>query len=254
MIIDNTKKPVRISAISYLNTLPFVYGLTHYFDGDSIELQLEVPSVSAQKMILKQAEIGLLPVAALPLLSDEYRILDYCIGTRDKVNTVLLLSNVPLQSIKTISLDYDSRTSVELVKILARYYWKIQPDYVSLAREESHVQDISDAAVFIGDKTFSLKSRFAYIYDLATEWNRFTGLPFVFACWVAVNSLSEDFISQFSQAIEFGIAHIRESIMDKNLPISESEAYDYLTRNISFRFDAAKKAAMEKFLSYLRTG
>lgn len=244
-------QPVKISAISYLNTIPFVYGLEQCFKNNEIELTLEVPSLSAQKLISKQANIALVPVAVLPLLPGNKKILNYCIGANGIVKTVLLVSSKPLQEITSIHLDSDSRTSVELVKILAKHYWKIDVQWLPLSLDKLPE---SEAAVIIGDKTFHHSDQFVYKYDLAVEWKRFTGLPFVFACWVSVTDLPADFLASFNHALEFGITHIEDAVTNNPLSVTKEDAIHYLTENISFRMDDSKKQAIELFHRYLRTG
>src|SRR6185369_11597556 len=112
-------------------------------------------------------------------------ISDYCIGADGDVGSVLLLSDVPMSEIKNVLLDYQSRTSVTLAQVLADKYWRIKPRWTDA--KENYERDIkgTTAGVVIGDRTFALKNKFKYTYDLSGEWKIFTGLPFVFACWVA---------------------------------------------------------------------
>src|ERR1700739_4758234 len=117
----------KISIVSYTNTLPFKYGISQSGLEDKIDLQLDIPSVCAQKLLDDKVDIGLIPVAVIPLLKKHYIISKYCLGTNGKVNTVKLYSNVALEEIKNVYLDYQSRTSVTLVQVLAKFFWKIKP-------------------------------------------------------------------------------------------------------------------------------
>src|ERR1043166_8619691 len=110
------REKIKISAVAYLNSKPFIYGLEHSRVLDQIDLQLDIPSECARKLINNEVEIGLVPVAVLPLIRDRQIISDYCIGAVGKVNSVMLYSDVPLDEIRTVLLDYQSRTSVTLVK------------------------------------------------------------------------------------------------------------------------------------------
>src|SRR5215217_7144760 len=121
---------IRISAVNYLNSKPFIYGLENSAIRNEIELQLDIPSVCADKLEENKVDIGLVPVAILPELEEYHIISDYCIGADGEVGSVLLLSEVPLNEIKVIQLDYQSRTSVLLAQILAEKFWKIKPQWM----------------------------------------------------------------------------------------------------------------------------
>lgn len=151
-------KDLRISAVSYLNTLPFVNGIKNSGILKNYDLQLDIPSICARKFINKEVDVALVPVAALKNIKS-YKLLNkYCIGSKGKVRTVILLSQVPLQSINTVHLDYHSLTSVNLVKVLARMHWKISPEWVNLDEITEANMTKLESLVAIGDKTFSLKT------------------------------------------------------------------------------------------------
>jgi chorismate dehydratase len=237
---------VRIVAVSYLNTLPMVYGIRHnaplwLADG----LELAVPSACADALAAGRADVGLIPVAQIPQIAGARVVTDFCISARGAVRTVALLSKVPLHQIAEVALDPDSRTSVELVKILARSHWNISPRWISDWQGFSE----SQAIVAIGDKVFELEHQYPYVYDLSLEWQQMTGLPFVFAAWVAVGALAPEVEPMLNSALEYGVNHIWESVA--HLP-DPHKAIDYLTNNISFRLDAHRHQAMALFLSMIR--
>ncbi|MEI7663182.1 MAG: menaquinone biosynthesis protein [Bacteroidota bacterium] len=245
--------PLRISAVSYLNTFPFVYGLKESGILTNFTLSLEVPSLCAEKLRQGQADIALVPVAALPGIKTFQYISDYCIGAVGEVKTVLLLSKVPLNKITRIYLDFDSRTSVELVKVLASRYWRINPGWQNLESGQADSQKDIESLVAIGDKTFRIRQDYPYVYDLASEWINFTGLPFVFAAWVSRIPIPGDVLDMFERAIQFGISHKPECIdyFRDRLPACDN-CLEYLENNISYEFDARKKQGLELFLSCLR--
>jgi chorismate dehydratase len=243
--------PIRITAISYYNTLPFIYGLTHSGLLSDYELNLEVPSQSARKIISNEAEIGLIPVGALPGISNYHVVSNLCIGADKEVKSVLLLSNVTLSDIKTIYLDTDSLTSVNLVRILAEKYWKINPHWKSLSELDGKLSQ-DDGMVLIGDKTFGLSGQYPFCYDLAGEWIKFTGLPFVFAVWISRQPLPVEFERSFQAALAWGVEHREEStIMAVNPHITDQELISYLKNDISYNLDEQKKKGMELFLKFL---
>ena len=243
---------LRISAVSYLNTFPFVFGLKESGILKDFSLSLEVPSLCAERLKKGEVDIALVPVGALPEIGSFHYIPGYCIGAVGEVKTVLLLSKVPLDRITRISLDFDSRTSVELVKVLARRYWHIDPQWQKLQEDQLAVEHDLESLVAIGDKTFALRQSYPYIYDLASEWIRFTGLPFVFAAWVSCEKLAEEDIIPFTAALAYGVNHKRESLeyFKERLPAC-NDCLGYLEDNISYHFDAEKKQGLDLFLSYL---
>lgn len=242
---------LKISAVSYLNTFPFVYGIMESGILQNFSLELDVPSICAEKLKNGTVHLALVPVGALREIGQFHYISDFCIGAVGEVKTVLLLSKVPLDQITRIYLDFDSRTSVELVKVLAQHYWHIGPRWEKLKAGQAASPDDIESLVAIGDKTFRLRQDFEYIYDLAGEWINFTKLPFVFATWVSREKLPDDVLDQFSRAIAFGVGHKRECLeyFKDKLPVHD-DCLSYLENNISYDFDDKKKEGLRKFLNF----
>ena len=242
---------IKVTAVSYLNTLPFLYGIRHSEVADAVDLSIATPAACARQLETGQTDLSLIPVAAIPQHTHYQIIGDYCIGATGKVRSVVLLSNHELPDIKTVYLDAESRTSVTLARMLARDYWKITPDFKPLTGENIKA---GESCVLIGDKVFLHESRFTYRYDLAETWINYTGLPFVFATWTANKSLPSSFIEQFNKALNYGIKHIPQSLTEppqggeaRALPCPRDTALEYLTKNISYPFDAEKKNGLTKF-------
>ena len=233
---------IKVSAVSYINTKPFVYGLQNSSIKNKIELSLDNPSDCATKLALNQADIGLVPVAALSSIKNYYLVSDYCIGANGAVNSVFIFSNKSIETISSLQLDPQSRTSNAMARILLEKWWKIKVDYT--------LKPGCDAFVQIGDRTFETRTEYKFVYDLAEEWKKLTGLPFVFAVWAANKPLSQDFISEFNAALRYGLENISELI--SILPeIKNIDLYAYLTKNIDYNFTTDKKAALSLFLSYI---
>jgi chorismate dehydratase len=245
--------PLKISAVSYLNTFPFVYGIRTSGYLDNFHLDLAVPSVCAENLKNGKSDIALIPVGSIPELKGIYYATNYCIGAVNPVKTVLLLSHQPLEAIQKIHLDWDSKTSVRLAKVLADKFWKINPEWTFLKSGEAELSNGIESLVAIGDKTFELVKHFEYIYDLAEEWIKFTSLPFVFATWVSTKRLPANVLENFDKALEYGINHKPETIdfFKDSIPPG-IDAVKYLNENISFEFDREKKKGLDLFLSLLR--
>ena len=239
----------KITAVSYLNTIPFVYGLKHA-DSLRAELLLAPPADCARNYIEGKADIALLPAAVVPQLKDTNIITDYCIGAVGAVRTVTVMSNEPISAIKRIWLDPHSRTSVQLSGYLAQNKWHITPEWLYMSDYTVTTQaKEGDAFLLIGDKVFDYEGKFKYCYDLALEWREVTKLPFAFAVWVARKGVSYEITDQLQHALTFGVEHIWEAVessayMGKDNGLT---AYEYLTRNIDFILDEEKHRALKKF-------
>ena len=250
------KGKIKISAVSYLNTLPFHFGLEN---SDSLNqriiLSKDIPSVCADKLIKEEVDIGLIPVAAINKIPNARIISNYCIGAVGKVKSVLLFSHVPLKEIKRIYLDYQSRTSVNLIRILARDFWKIDPEFIQGTEGYEQKISASNAALIIGDRAFDYMNTFNYEYDLSEEWMKFQSLPFVFAVWVANKELPEEFIRQFNEALRSGLDSIdavSEQFKNEH-PDVTIDVNNYLKNDISFILDVEKRKALETFLRMLKS-
>lgn len=245
---------IRISAVRYANTYPFIYGLTEKgFDTKAV-IETDHPSVCAEKLINGKADLGLVPVAAIPLIKEAYITGDYCIGADGKVRTVQMMSNSLPEDVKRIYLDYRSRTSVNLIRVIARNFWKREPEWINTSNGfDFRAVAKNEAVVLIGDQCFELENSYHNSVDLAEEWKNYTGLPFVFACWVANTKLPEDFISDFSKALSLGVNNLgKVAERFKNSGTITGQALkDYLENNIDYIFDDRKKKAVALFLQYL---
>ena len=242
---------IKISAVSYTNTKPFLYGLQHSSIKDKIELSLDNPSDCAQKLIDDVVDIGLIPVAATLSMKQWEIVSAYCIGAVGAVNSVFIFSNCAIADVKRVQLDPQSRSSNNLAKVLLKNYWKIQPELITGAEDYSHSTDTQTAFVQIGDRTFGKKENYEYVYDLAEEWANFTGLPFVFAAWIANKPIPDDFMQEFDLALKSGLAHRHELL--KELPQrADFDLEDYLMHKLDFELTADKKKALYLFLDYIK--
>jgi chorismate dehydratase len=242
---------IRISAVSYTNTKPFIYGLQHSSILNQIDLSLDIPSDCAQKIIDDQADIGLMPVAALLDLPYWQIVSDYCIGAIGAVNSVFIFSNYPIEEADIIQLDPESRSSNNLAKVLLKNYWKVAPQQIINAPDYANSTGIKTAFVQIGDRTFGKKNQYKYVYDLAEIWQQLTGLPFVFAAWIANKPIKPEFMKSFNAALKAGL-DAREEVL-KTLPkYPNFDLRDYLFNKLDFNLTEQKKEALYKFLNYIK--
>ncbi|MNK04149.1 Chorismate dehydratase [compost metagenome] len=235
---------IKISAVSYTNTKPFIYGIEHSALLDQIDLSLDIPTDCAAKLIDGQVDIGLIPVAAIPNVPNANIVADYCIGSVGAVNSVFIFSKVPVVEIKTVRLDSHSRTSNNLAKVLLKFHFEQVVSYVTDEPIDA------DAIVLIGDRTFGRRDDFPYAYDMGEEWMNFTGLPFVYAAWVANRTIPQAFINDFNQALAFGLSKRKELLLD--LPkLDNFDLEDYLMHKLDFELTDKKREALALFLSYI---
>ena len=240
------QKKVRVGAVSYLNTKPLIYGFENGLMKNEIDLLIEYPSKIAAMLLNDEIDVGLVPVAVIPEMKEYHIISDYCIGSDGEVASVCLFSEVPLYDIKTILLDYQSRTSVALLKILIREYWKINVVFQNTANGYQSEISGTTAGLIIGDRALMQRQKSRFIFDLGKEWKNFTKLPFVFAAWVSNKKLDADLIKEFNEANKFGLSNL-EKVVDKN-PFEPFDLHTYYMECINFELDENKKKGLELFL------
>lgn len=214
-----------------------------------LELSVDYPARVAQQLINDEVDVALVPVAIIPKLKEYHIISDYCIGAEGLVASVCLFSDVPLHEIKRIYLDYQSRTSVALLKVLVRDYWKLSVELIETTGDYQDKIKGTDAGLVIGDRALAQRSASPFIYDLAEHWMRFTSLPFVFAAWISNKALPVEFIQQFNNANSIGIHNIPAVVAENPYPVYDLTTY--YTQNISYPLTPAKRQGMQRFLSYL---
>lgn len=242
---------IRVGAIDYLNVKPFLYGIKHSTLINEIELVETFPSRLAQMLLNDEVDLGIVPVAVIPEMKEHYIVSDYCIGCDGPVASVCLFSEVPINRVQTVLLDYQSRTSVALVQILLKNYWNIIPVFEDAQEEEyRHRIKNTTAGVVIGDRAFEQRKQSTYIYDLGEAWKNYTGLNFVFAAWVANKPLPAEFISAFNEANGAGLTHIDEVVAEN--PYTLYDLKQYYKYNINYVLDEKKKAGLEEFLFQLK--
>lgn len=215
-----------------------------------IELIGDYPSKIADMLLNDEIDVGLVPVAALRFIPDYQVVGNYCIGAEGEIASVALFSEVPLPEIRRVYLDYQSRTSVELLKYLMKEYWGISPEIIQ-AENESYRDEIKNdtAGLVIGDRAFEQRKVSTFIYDLGSEWKKITGLPFVFAVWASRKKLPDEFIEEFDKANAMGLDHIDEIVYEANFGLFDLKKY--YTLHLSYNLDLAKKEGMKRFLEIL---
>ena len=240
-----------MAAVSYLNTKPLLYGIKRHPVINDIQLIENYPSKIAQMLIDDEVDVGLIPVAATLRLKEWNIVSDYCIGSDGAVGSVCIFSEVPMDQIEQLFLDYQSRTSVNLAKILLREYWQKQAEFIDATGEDfREMIKGRTAGVIIGDRALQQRAKSKFIYDLGEAWKTHTGLPFVYAAWIANKKLPEKFVVAFNEANGLGLKQIEEVIKENHFPYFD--LWKYYTSCISYQLDERKKKGMKLFLDKLR--
>jgi chorismate dehydratase len=241
------ERKIKVGAVSYLNTKPLLYGLQHGPIKDEIELMLDYPARLVEVLKTGAIDIGLVPVGALPELGEYHIVSDYCIGTEGEVASVAVFSQVPMEEIETVILDYQSRTSVKLCKLLFDKHWKRAVRFIDTTNDD-YIDEIkgTTAGLIIGDRALAFRGKSNYIYDLGLGWKEMTGLPFVFAVWVSINKVDKEFVRLFSDSTALGFLNLDE--IKKHNSFSSYDLDVYYNKNISYMLSEEKRKGLEEFL------
>ncbi len=212
-------------------------------------LHLCPPAQCAALAQNSECDIALIPVANLPLMPKNTEVItNYCISSTGRVDTVVMVSDEELLNIKKVYLDPHSRTSVALCQVLCREYWGITPQFCDgLPAELAQ----GEALVAIGDKVFDLEGKYAQQWDLSEQWQKFTGLPFVFAVWVALTPKGKENQRVLDEALRYGTSHIEQaidSVCEADDPL-RPRYVDYLCHKIEYDLTPEKLNALELFAS-----
>jgi chorismate dehydratase len=249
-----------ISAISYLNTAPLMWDFEHGEAGRDFDISYTLPSTCARALEAGTADIGIIPAAAYTQIPGLSILPGVAIASRRPVGSILLVSKVPADKIRTVALDTSSMTSVALTKVLFEKWLGGARSYTPMAPDIDQMLAAHDAGLLIGDPALQLDRSRYFTLDLAEEWIRYTGKPFVFAFWaVRQDALHEatpsrDLTTVFQQSRDHGLApssldQIAEEWAPK-LSISQAAVRSYLTENIYYHLDAACLDGLNLFYRY----
>ncbi len=249
------KSRLRIGAVSFLNTKPLIYPFLYgELQTDEIVLSVHVPSRLATLLSNDELDIGLIPIVEYfrgNVPGAGYRILpNIAIASRGSVLSIQLFSRVPIQDIQQIALDTSSRSSVALLKILLAEKYQIYPTFVPCDPSIDPAVAETEAVLLIGDAALKNLGATEYSVDLGTEWHELTGLPFVYACWVARGDVClGDAPNLLLEAKNRGITQIPEiaRIEAPKLGLSEILCSDYLQHHIHYDLDESEIAGLEHF-------
>lgn len=251
-------RPLRVSAISFLNTAPLLWDFQHGAPRPEFALEYTVPSVCAEQLRAGVADIGIIPVAAYHSIPGLVVIPEVAIATRRTVRSIVLVSKVPIEHIRTVAADTSSRTSVLLARLLFRKWHGGDREFTAMAPDLGAMLARCDAALVIGDPALTISRSQYLVYDLAEEWHRLTAKPFVFAFWAvrqeALADAPSDLARIFQQSRDRGLEPANLQRLGHEwaprVGLSEADVVRYLTENIDYSLDVENLAGMELFFRY----
>ena len=264
--IRNQNMPTpRISASSYSNTAPLIWSFLYGSNRGKYEMILDnAPARSAELLAQKRVDAALVPVIAYQMLEDIRLIPNVCVGAKEKVKSVCLVTKgEDLQQVKSVALDVSSKTSVALTKIIFREFlgfepiWKnSEPNLESMLHESDCALLIGDPALMIADSNTNDEGQMTNDqfrkFDLAELWKSYTNFGFIFAMWMA-NAERIETARQidFAHARDEGLQHLNEIISNyqSEISLTHQEFYSYLTDNIAFTIDDSMQKGLELYFS-----
>jgi chorismate dehydratase len=256
-----------------------VWGFTDGPLAGKYELLFAVPSQCAEDLRAGRADVGIIPSIEYQRMDDVVALPGMAIASKHEVRSLLVVSKVPIEMAKSLSLDTNSRSTVGLARIFCRRHWNIDPEFIDMPPDPDKMLERADAALLIGDPALRLRLRVdalqaktpsgesccccggedgqpvkgvetLFVYDMAQQWREMTGLPAVLAIWVARRGvLTPEMIADFHASREFGLAHIGDiaegAALKLDLPPRELERY--LTENIDYSLDEENLAGLRRY-------
>jgi chorismate dehydratase len=255
---------LRISAISYLNTAPLMWDFEHgggdHDAGSQFDISYTLPSGCAQALAEGTADIGIIPAAAYAANSELMVLPEVAIASRRAVRSILLVSRVPIEKVRSVALDTSSMTSVALTKILFEKWLGGGRTFTPMAPDVEAMLAGHDAGLLIGDPALKIDRARYETLDLAEEWIRHTGKPFVFAFWAVRSAAlreaapSLDLPAVFQNSRDHGLepANLNQIAREwgARLEMSEADVRSYLTQNIHYQLDAGCLEGLRLFYQY----
>jgi chorismate dehydratase len=241
----------RVSFIEFLNAVPLGWGFTHGSCRGAFQILFDVPSSCAARLATGDADVGLIPAIEYQNIPGLRVIPDIAIASRREVRSVLFVSKVPLEQVESVALDRSSRSSVALLKIILHtFHGKEEIAYLPASPEPDEMLRDCDSALIIGNTALRVSDESLYVYDLAREWNRFTGLPFVFAFWAVRSGVELGAqTGLFYQSRQEGLRDtgLISRLYAGKLGLSAQTIHEYLTTNLSYSLDEPSVRGLQTF-------
>lgn len=241
---------LRVGIVNFLNSKPLAWGFLKGHHADLFAPSFHPPALVARLLGQGNLDIGLIPSIEVQRIPGLKVLPDLCVASRHEVRSVLLISRGPIEEVKKVALDQNSRTSAGLSRIVLRERYGLDPEYLHERPDPERMLAEADAALLIGDPALKIDREKYQVLDLAEEWNALTGLPFVFAVWAVRPEVEmPDLSFYFKSSLRYGLSSldnvVRESAAE--LGLDSSEVRSYLTDNLSFFLRSEEIAGLEEF-------
>lgn len=248
----------RVCAVSYLNTAPLVWGLTHGPQQGLVQLEFATPADCAERLRCGGADAGLVPTIELARQPDLAVVPQGCVACDGPVRSILLICKKPFEAVESIAVDQGSRTSVVLVQILALELHGTRPALRPHAPQLDEMLQAADAALIIGDAAMRVdpemlewRGQPVRVYDLGAEWKALTDLPMVFAVWAA-NPMGDPqaLVAALTGSAAYGLGRIEEIVLAESgrLGFGADFLRQYFTRDIRYELTASEREAIDTYL------
>ncbi len=246
---------MRVSAVSYLNTWPLVWGFLHGPEQGLYDFRFDLPAQCADALGAGEVDMGLVPCAELDRLGMGF-LPGLGIACEGPVRSILLISKTPFAKIRTLAVDSSSRTSVALTRILLAEKYGCRPALEPHAPQLAEMLARCDAALIIGDPALRIDPEALpwATLDLGAEWVAWSGLPMVFAVWAGrPEALTPEVERVFQASWDWGRGHIEEIARGAaERGFSEAVAREYVTRHIVYELGERHRAGLELFRAKVR--
>jgi chorismate dehydratase len=241
---------LRVGIVNYLNSKPLAWGFLKGHHADLFAPTTHPPAVVARLLAQGNLDVGLIPSIEVQRIPSLRVLPDLCVAATREVRSVLLVSRVPVQRIRRVALDQNSRTSVALLRILFAERFGVSPEYLPQRPEVPRMLADAEAALVIGDPALQVDREKYLVLDLAAEWRALTGLPFVFAVWAVRPEVDlPDLAFYFKSSLRYGMSSLDTLVREAaaELTLDTAEVRSYLTESLSFFLRQEEIAALEEF-------
>lgn len=205
------------------------------------------PARSAELLAQDRVDAALVPVIAYQLIGNASLIPGVCVGARERVRSVCLVTRgQDLEQVRSVSLDISSKTSAALTKIIFREFLGFEPEWRDARPDLEAMLADTDCALLIGDPALQIDETVYRKFDLAALWKNFTGLGFVFAMWMTRRNVCE---IDFAAARDEGLDHLDEIVSnyETDIHLPREELRIYLSQNISYSLDHSMQEGLELY-------
>jgi chorismate dehydratase len=241
---------LRVGIVNFLNSKPLAWGFLKGHHADLFAPSYHPPAMVARLLAQGNLDVGLIPSIEVQRIPNLRVLPDMCIAARHEVRSVLLVSRGPVEDIRRVALDQNSRTSMTLVRILLKERYGLDPEYLQDRPDPERMLTEADAALIIGDPALRVDRERYRIIDLAAEWNELTGCPFVFAVWAVRPEVDiPDLPFYFKSSLRYGLSSLDTVVREAaaELHLDSSEVRSYLTENLSFVLRQEEIEGLEEF-------